>query len=218
MPSVGKSIPHDAALGHVTGQAPYIDDLRPLAGEFFVGFVGSPVAAGKLISIDTSAAPAIPGVVGCYTSADVPGHNMFGVVVFDEPFLADGELLYLGQPVVVDCRRFAGRSGEGPQSGAHRIARLRNRCWSWKSRFVSESLLGRCDELRAAMSMSQLAASAHRLSGKFTSGGQEQFYLESQAAIAYPGEQGQCSCTRPRRTRPRSRRSWPKCSASVSMR
>ena len=30
-----------------------------------------------------------------------------------------------------------------------------------------------------------------RLSGTFTSGGQEQFYLESQAAIAYPGEQGQ---------------------------
>ena len=29
------------------------------------------------------------------------------------------------------------------------------------------------------------------MQGTFTSGGQEQFYLESQAAIAYPGEQGQ---------------------------
>ncbi|HEX3601111.1 MAG TPA: hypothetical protein VHU84_13260, partial [Lacipirellulaceae bacterium] len=81
MPSVGKSIPHDAALGHVTGQAPYIDDLRPLAGELYVGFVGSPVAAGQLLGIDTSAAMAILGVVGCYTSADVPGHNMFGVII-----------------------------------------------------------------------------------------------------------------------------------------
>ncbi len=36
-----------------------------------------------------------------------------------------------------------------------------------------------------------LSVAAHRLSGVFTSGGQEQFYLESQAAIAYPGEQGQ---------------------------
>ena len=33
MPVVGKPVPHDSALGHVTGQAPYIDDLRPLAGE-----------------------------------------------------------------------------------------------------------------------------------------------------------------------------------------
>src|SRR4051812_49367312 len=101
MPSAGKPVPHDAALGHVTGQAPYIDDLRPMAGELYVGFVGSPVAAGKLLSVDTSAALAIPGVVGCYTVADVPGHNLFGVVVMDEPFLADDEVLYLGQPVAV---------------------------------------------------------------------------------------------------------------------
>ena len=59
MPSAGKPVPHDAALGHVTGQAPYIDDLRPMAGELYVGFVGSPVAAGKLLNVDTRAALAI---------------------------------------------------------------------------------------------------------------------------------------------------------------
>src|ERR671924_1405762 len=101
MPSLGKPVPHDSALGHVTGQAPYIDDLRPMAGELHVGFVGSPVAAGELVSIDASAALALPGVVGCFTAADVPGHNMFGIVAADEPFLADGELLYLGQPVTL---------------------------------------------------------------------------------------------------------------------
>src|SRR5882672_11242660 len=101
MPSSGKAVPHDSALGHVTGQAPYIDDLRPLVGELYVGFVGSPFAAGQLLGVDTSAATLIPGVVGCYTVADVPGHNMFGVVVRDEPFLADGEVLYLGQPVAI---------------------------------------------------------------------------------------------------------------------
>jgi len=59
MPSAGKAVPHDSALGHVTGQAPYIDDLRPLAGELYVGYVGSPVAAGQLRGVDTSAALAI---------------------------------------------------------------------------------------------------------------------------------------------------------------
>src|SRR6185295_12601205 len=100
MLSAGKAVPHDSALGHVTGQAPYIDDLRPLAGELYVGFVGSPVAAGKLLSVDTSAASAMPGV-SCYIAADVPGHNMFGVIIMDEPFLAAGEVLYLGQPVAI---------------------------------------------------------------------------------------------------------------------
>src|SRR5262245_13058945 len=101
MTSLGKPVPHDSALGHVTGRAPYIDDLRRMAGELHVGFVGSPVAAGQLLNIDASAALAIPGIVGCYTAADVPGHNMFGVVVTDEPFLADGEVLYLDQPVAI---------------------------------------------------------------------------------------------------------------------
>ena len=52
MSTVGRALPHDSARGHVTGQASYIDDLPPLAGELQVGFVGSPVAHGELIRID----------------------------------------------------------------------------------------------------------------------------------------------------------------------
>ena len=66
-----------------------------------------------------------------------------------------------------------------------------SRCWTWKNRSAAKSFLVRGGGLRAATSMRRLAAAPHRLSGVFTSGGQEQFYLESQAAIAYPGEQGQ---------------------------
>lgn len=190
MPSVGKPIPHDAALGHVTGQAPYIDDLRPLAGELCVGFVGSPVAAGKILSVDTSAASAIPGVIGCYTVADVPGHNLFGVVVFDEPFLADGEVLHLGQPVVVIA-------AETPAALERARKAVRIECEA------AEALLDLVESIRRKKFLGplrriargnvdeELASAPHRLSGEFSSGGQEQFYLESQAAIAYPGEQGQ---------------------------
>src|SRR5262245_45657608 len=101
MPNVGQPVPHDSAAGHVTGQAPYIDDLPAVAGELAVGFVGSPLAAGKIVKIDVAAALALPGVIAVYTAADIPGHNMFGVVVADEPFLAAGHVLYLGQPVAV---------------------------------------------------------------------------------------------------------------------
>ena len=190
MPSVGKPVPHDAALGHVTGQAPYIDDIRPVAGELIVGFVGSPIAAGELVSVDTSAASAVPGVVGCYTVADVPGHNLFGVVVFDEPFLADRELLYVGQPVVVVA--------------AESAAALEKACKAVRIEYCEkEPLLDLEESIRQKKFLGPLrriargdvdgalASAAHRLSGSFTSGGQEQFYLESQAAIAYPGEQGQ---------------------------
>ncbi|HEY2881526.1 MAG TPA: hypothetical protein VGJ15_03820, partial [Pirellulales bacterium] len=101
MPSVGKSIPHDSAIGHVTGTAWYIDDLPPRADELFVGFVGSPVACGKIEAIDFSAAKILPGVVALLTADDLPGEKRFGPLFRDEPVLADGEVLYVGQPVVV---------------------------------------------------------------------------------------------------------------------
>ncbi len=190
MPSAGKPIPHDAAIGHVTGQAPYIDDVRPIAGELYVGFVGSPVAAGKLLSVDTNAALAISGVVGCYTVADVPGHNLFGVVVMDDPFLADGEVLYLGQPIVI----VAAESPEALEKGRKAVrveCRATEPILDLPESIRRQKFLGPLRRIHRGDVDSQLAASPHHLSGTFTSGGQEQFYLESQAAIAYPGEQGQ---------------------------
>jgi xanthine dehydrogenase large subunit len=190
MPSAGKPVPHDSALGHVTGQAPYIDDLRPLAGELIVGFVGSPVAAGRLLGIDATAALAVPGVVGVYTAADVPGHNMFGVVVMDEPFLASGELLYMGQPVAV----IAAQSLDALEK-ARKLVRVDYEAaeplLSLEESVRRRKFFGPLRRIARGDVDGQLAAARHRLSGTFTSGGQEQFYLESQAAIAYPGEQGQ---------------------------
>ncbi len=190
MTSIGKPLPHDSALGHVTGQAPYIDDLRALAGELQVGFVGSPVAAGKIVRVDTSGALAVPGVVACYTVADVPGHNKFGVVVSDEPFLADGEVLYLRQPVVIVAAETAAALVAGRRavkiecSATEPILKL-------EEAIRRKKFLGPCRRIARGDVDANLSAAPHRLSGKFTSGGQEQFYLESQAAIAYPGEQGQ---------------------------
>ena len=190
MPSIGKPLPHDSAVGHVTGQAPYLDDVPPGAGELYVSFVGSPVAAGRLERVDVSAALAVPGVMACYTVADVPGHNRFGLVVADEPFLADGELLYVGQPVAVIAATSPAALANGRK--AVRIEYT-----------AAEPLLDLTESIRREMFLGpprritrgdadgNLAAATHRLRGVFTSGGQEQFYLESQAAIAYPGEQRQ---------------------------
>ena len=56
MSSVGKSLPHDSARGHVTGEALFIDDARPTVNEVCVDCVGSPVAKGMLGAVDVSAA------------------------------------------------------------------------------------------------------------------------------------------------------------------
>ena len=187
MPSVGKSIPHDAAIGHVSGQAPYIDDLRPMAGEVVVGFVGSPVAAGELQTVDTSAALAVPGVVGCFTAADVPGNNMFGVITHDEPFLADHQLLYRGQPIVLIAAETSAALARARQ--AVRVEfREAKPILTVEQSIRDQRFIGPLRKIARGDVNATLARAANRLSGTFTSGGQEQFYLESQAAIAYPGE------------------------------
>ena len=58
----------DPAL--VQGQGRFTDDVAP-AGQLFVRFVRSNDAHGRITSIDTAAARAMPGVVAVYTAADL---------------------------------------------------------------------------------------------------------------------------------------------------
>ena len=191
MPSVGTTIPHDSAVGHVIGQALYLDDVPSMAGELHVGFVPSPIACGTLTGIDATAARAIRGVVAAYTVADVPAHNMFGPLAADEPFLADQRLLYVGQPVAI----VAAETREALYRG---IAAVKLTCTeeppllSLEESIAEERFLGVERRIARGGEINvELAKAPHRLSGTFHIGGQEQFYLESQAAIAYPGEEGQ---------------------------
>jgi nicotinate dehydrogenase large molybdopterin subunit len=59
----------------------------------------SPHAHARIVSIDTSAAEAMPGVEGIVTSADVPGEDGFGVFVNDQPVMARGKVRYVGEAV-----------------------------------------------------------------------------------------------------------------------
>src|SRR3954453_7102673 len=97
MPAIGKDIPHDSAVTHVTGESVFLDDLPPLAGELLAGIVPSPVAHGRVRRLDVSAARAVPGVHAVLTVADVPGHNAFGPAVKDELLIVEGEAVFLGQ-------------------------------------------------------------------------------------------------------------------------
>src|SRR5436305_9397164 len=99
MATIGQPLPHDSAREHVRGEAAYVDDLPPLRGELVVDFVGSPVAHGRIRSVDVSAARATPGVVAVFTAADV-AENLVGPVFHDEELLASAIVHFRGQPVV----------------------------------------------------------------------------------------------------------------------
>ncbi len=190
MGTIGKIIPHDSAAGHVTGSAWYIDDVPPRSDELFVGFAGSPVAAGTIDSIDLDKARAVPGVVALLTAKDLPGHNMFGAIICDEQVLPDKDVKYVGQPVVV----VAAETREAMEK-ARRLVKINitptEPIFTIERAIELERFIGPLRRIHRGDADAALQKSPHRLSGVFHNLGQEQFYLESQAAIAYPGEEGQ---------------------------
>ena len=96
---VSAAVRHDSALGHVTGRAVYLDDMPMAAGALEAALVLSPHAHARILSIDSRAALALPGVVAVVTAADIPGVNDIGPILKGEPALADGVAEYAGHPL-----------------------------------------------------------------------------------------------------------------------
>ena len=193
MAAVGKSIPHESAVGHVTGASQFIDDMPPLHGELIVDVVGSPVAHGRVVSIDISIAEKIPGVFRIFTARDVPGHNTFGPVAKDEHLLADDEVTFLGDPVVL----IATETREAMKAAKKAIKITIDPLpplFSIDDAIAANSFLTPERKLERGNVEPLLAAPAQHnlkeIEGTFDIGGQDHFYLESHAALAVPGEGG----------------------------
>ncbi|HEV2292737.1 MAG TPA: xanthine dehydrogenase molybdopterin binding subunit [Tepidisphaeraceae bacterium] len=186
---IGKDIPHDSARGHVTGQSLFIDDMPFARNELLVDFVGSPVAHGVIESLDLQAAREVDGVVALLTAKDVPGHNTFGAVVKDEQLLVGDTAVFLGQPVVLIAA-----TSQPALRAAKKAIRLTMRplppIFSIDDAIAANSFLGGERVIARGNVTTALASSRHVLEGSLVVGGQEHFYLESQAAVAFPGEHG----------------------------
>jgi carbon-monoxide dehydrogenase large subunit len=67
---IGQAITRREDQRLLLGTGQYVDDVA-VAGETFVAFVRSPHARARIVSIDTKAARAMPGVIAVYTGADL---------------------------------------------------------------------------------------------------------------------------------------------------
>ncbi len=187
--AAGAPLPHESAHLHVAGQAPYIDDMPELAGTLHAALGLSPVAHGKLLSIDVAGLRALPGVVAIFTAADIPGPNDCGAIVHDDPILADGHVHYLGQPMFAviahdrdTARRIAAQAKAFVQIEALPALLTMEAAHAAQHHVVPPMRLQRGDADTA------LAQATQRLQGHFELGGQEQFYLEGQISYAIPRE------------------------------
>src|SRR3990172_6181438 len=93
---VGKPVTRVDANEKVTGEIVYGYDLV-LPNMLYGKTLFSTKAHAKIKKIDTAKAKALPGVVAVVTGADAPWTH--GEAVKDKPFLAQGKVRYLGEPV-----------------------------------------------------------------------------------------------------------------------
>lgn len=89
--AVGVSARRVEGLGKVTGTIKFPADYYE-PGMLYGKTLRTKIASGRIVSIDTSKAEALPGVRKVVTAKDVPGHNGHGVLFPDAPVLADSRI------------------------------------------------------------------------------------------------------------------------------
>ncbi|KAL4959702.1 Molybdopterin-binding domain of aldehyde dehydrogenase-domain-containing protein [Aspergillus stella-maris] len=186
---VGQQIPHLSGLKHATGEAEYVDDMPPLHRELHGAFVLSQKAHAKIVSIDWS--PAIEaGATGYVDHTSLPAErNLWGSVVHDEPIFAKDEVLSHGQPIGLVYAEDVVTA----QAAAKRVKVVYEdlpAILTIDEAIEQKSFFKHGKELRRGAKPSEilkvLSECEYTLSGTTRIGGQEHFYLETNAAIAVP--------------------------------
>ncbi len=188
--SVHKPLPHDAALLHVTGQARYIDDIPTPANTLHLAFGLSSIAKGTITALDLSDVLASEGVVDVLTSGQLPFANDVSPSAHDEPLLSDGDIHYLGQPIFLVIAE--------SHLAARKAARLANVQYDEETAIltIEDALAANIrfedgPRIYGQGDIATLDQAPIVLEDSFDIGAQEHFYLEGQAALAMPQEDGE---------------------------
>jgi len=121
-PLIGQPLPRLEDQRFVTGRGRYTDDIR-VDGQVYAAFLRSPHAHAMLVSIDTDAARAAPGVIAVLTGADYLQAGYRGINHVPNPADAieharpafmqssTGEVLNIGHlPLPIDKVRYVGEA------------------------------------------------------------------------------------------------------------
>ncbi|KAG0710872.1 Xanthine dehydrogenase [Chionoecetes opilio] len=178
------------------GEAEFITKIPARPGELFGFFITSTESNARLVSIDTTAALAVPGVVAVVTAEDIPGQNNLlafaGEVVpgFKQPVFASERVEYYGQPIglLVATNRGAAYAGRAAVKVTYEDQQ--------------PPVLTIEEALAKPLPMSQFppvvvgdvsagfAASSHIIEGAMRRGGQFHYHMETQVTVVNPTDNG----------------------------
>ena len=185
--SLGKAGNHVAALKQVTGEAQYTDDFPPLKNELHASILFSSRAHAKIKSIDYSAALDIPGVVDIVDRNDVhnPQDNRWGPPDPDDRFFAEDAVMTAGQPTAVILATSKARANEAVRAVKVEYEDL-PAIFTMEEAIEKDSFHNFYGYIKKGDTDLAFQESDHIFTGVTRMGGQEHFYLETNACIAIP--------------------------------
>jgi xanthine dehydrogenase molybdopterin binding subunit/xanthine dehydrogenase small subunit len=183
------ALPHESGHKHVTGEAIYVDDLPVNHNMLEVWPVCSPHAHARITRRDVTAARAMPGIAAILLAEDVPGLNDVGAVRHDEILLADTEAFYHGQIIAL----VVGDTPEICRAAAAQVVveyEPLPAIFTVEEAISADSFHTEANYIRRGDLDAALRDAPLKLEGEISFGGQDHFYLETNAAWAERGEDG----------------------------
>jgi xanthine dehydrogenase large subunit len=183
----GKNIPHDSAYTHVRGKSIFIDDKLPLKNEVFVGIITSKCAKGIVKNISFDEVLKNKDVYAGF-SADDFVVNSWGTIVHDQALLAVN-IEHFDEPIAILACKNREVFEEVKDLVAVEVEEL-EAVLNLDDAIEKKDFLYNATPFEKGDIKKSFENATHILEGDFYSGGQEHFYLESQASVVYPTEDG----------------------------
>lgn len=194
----------------VTGEFAYSSDLW-MDGMLWGVTLRSPHPFARIVAIDTTEALATPGVLAVLTAEDVPGRNVYGLELSDQPVLAEDVVRYQGEAVALVA-------ADHPETARQAAKRIRVDYQVWEPVTDAQAALGHPgwnrlhDENPDSVELSRSAAPIHPqgnllrhlkirkgdpqaqadvvVTGSYSVGMQDQAFLGPESGLAVPDGQG----------------------------
>ncbi|WP_297871606.1 selenium-dependent xanthine dehydrogenase [uncultured Oscillibacter sp.] len=195
--SLGARVPRVDVEEKVTGTGVYPDDIY-LDGMIYGSAVRSQYPRARVLAIHTEEAEALPGVVGVFTAADVPGSNKVGHLKQDwDTMIAVGDIThYLGDAiclVAAETPEILAQAKSLVRVDYEELPMVRS---PREAMLPDAPLVHQEGNLLAHKHIQRgnpaeaIAKSKHVLTQRFSTPWTEHAFLEPECAVAYPDGEG----------------------------
>lgn len=176
------------SIRHVKGESLFIDDLSIPSSSLHCAVYSSPIAHGKILSINIDEAKISEGVVAIYTHKDIPGENQIGGIIQDEKLLATDHVQFIGEPIALIVAKTQSNARLAVKKIKAEFEKLEV-ITDPKEAFQKGSLIIKEPKVYISGNVDEVWDKCDVIvEDTVISGGQEHLYLETQSAISFPTE------------------------------